>query len=77
MDEHLFRQAKRYAVEKDRPLRWVMEEALRQYITRPQPAQTDASELLKKVPPFKTKPIGDLRRSSIYGDYLDKKLRGR
>lgn len=65
LDEALYREVKRTAVDRDRPMRVLVEEALRAYLGLP--------KLASKVRPpkfgvYRFHVKGDLRRETIYGE---------
>ena len=71
LDEELYRAVKRKAVDRGRPMRVLVEEAIRAYLglTPKRP--------ISKIPKFgvyRTRIIGSLRRADIYDDYLRHKV---
>ncbi|MBI2070838.1 MAG: type II toxin-antitoxin system VapB family antitoxin [Elusimicrobia bacterium] len=74
LDDSLFKQAKRLALEQDKPLRAVVEEALRQYLYKPSHAPAQGDSLMDRFPPFNASLKGGLDRGSIYEEYLEHKV---
>ena len=71
LDDELYRAVKRKAVDRGRPMRLLVEEALRTYLglgAKPKPGT------VPKFGAYKAKVIGSLRREEIYKDYLRKKV---
>ncbi len=72
LNEELYRAVKRKAVDRGRPMRVLVEEALRAYLG------LGAKLKQGRVPQFgvyKMKVIGSLRREDIYADHLSRKVR--
>lgn len=64
LDENLYRQAKRVALERDQTLKELIEEALRTFLRGGKPVRE-----VTKARPFGVypgKPVTDLRRETIY-----------
>ncbi len=71
LDEALYREVKRKAVDRGRPVRALVDEALRAYLG------LDAKPRRDQAPKFgvyKMKVIGSLRREDIYGEHLRRKV---
>lgn len=68
LDEHLYRQAKRVAVEQDKSLKNVLEEALRAFLWGEPPHRRSAHRSRFGVYPGKART--DLRRETLYRDLL-------
>ena len=71
LDEELYRQVKRKAIDRGRPVRALVEEALRAYLglsksSRPAPRP--------KFRVFKASVHGSLRREDIYKEHLHRKF---
>jgi len=72
LDEELYRAVKRTAVDRGRPMRALVEEALRTYLglgAKPKPGS------VPKFGVYKAKVTGSLRREDIYKDYIRNKVR--
>ncbi|MEK6543025.1 MAG: hypothetical protein AABZ44_01125 [Elusimicrobiota bacterium] len=67
----LLKAAKLFALQRDRTLKDVIEEALERYLMRPQLSEkrSDAG-LFEIAPPVKSKITGNLKRSSLYTDRI-------
>jgi hypothetical protein len=72
LDDDLYREVKRTAVDRGRPMRALMEEALSIYLHRA-PGRTKAA--LPKFGVYPARVHGALRREDIYGEYLARKMR--
>ena len=71
LDDDLYRAVKRKAVDRGRPMRVLVEEALRTYLgLRAEPKRGT----VPKFGVYKARITGDLRRGDIYTDYLRKKV---
>ena len=71
LDDALYREVKRKAVDRGRPMRILVEEALRTYLgLRAEPKRGTAP----KFGVYKAKVIGALRREDIYKDYVRRKV---
>ncbi len=68
LEESLFRQAKRVAVEEDKSLKEIIEEALRAFLRGGQQRREPAAGPRFGVYPGK--PLKDLRRETLYRDLL-------
>ena len=71
LDEDVYRAVKRKAVDRGRPMRALIEEALRAYLglgVKPKRGH------VPKFGVYKAKVIGSLRREDIYKDYVRKKF---
>lgn len=68
LDESLYRQAKRVAVEQDKSLKEIIEEALRAFLSGGQQRRGRAGGPRFGVYPGK--PLTDLRRETLYRDLL-------
>ncbi len=68
LDEGLYRQAKRVAVEQDKSLKEIIEEALRTYLRGGQQRRGQAAGPRFGVYPGK--PLTDMRRETLYRDLL-------
>lgn len=75
LDDQVFRQAKRLAVDLDKPLRVVVEEALRKYFLQLSVPEKVKKNPWERLPSWKAKLVGDLRRETIYSSYLDHKVK--
>lgn len=72
LDEELYRAVKRKAVDRGRPMRVLVEEAIRTYLGLGAKPKHGA---LPKFGVYKAKVIGSLRREDIYEDYIRNKVR--
>ena len=71
LDEELYRQVKRKAIDRGRPVRVLVEEALRAYLgLSVKPRQGPAP----KFGVYKMKVIGSLRREDIYEEHIRRKI---
>lgn len=71
LDEALYRQVKHAAVDRGRPMRTLVEEAIRAYLGLPQKSGQG------KPPTFgvyKARVVGSLRRADIYKEHLRHKM---
>lgn len=71
IDENTLKQAKRKALEEDKTLQEIINEALKSYLKSPFTARKVTIQELTAYP-IKIK--GDITRASIYEDYLDRKF---
>ena len=71
LDDELYRQVKRKAVDRGRPMRVLVEEAIRAYLgLGAKPRQSKAP----KFGLYNIKVIGSLRRQDIYEEHLRRKM---
>ena len=71
LDDELYRQVKRKAVDRGRPMRVLVEEAIRAYLglgVKPRQGH------VPKFGVYKMKVIGSLRREDIYEEHLRRKM---
>jgi len=71
LDEELYRQVKRKAVDRGRPMRALVEEAIRTYLgltQKPGPGKRP------KFGVYNARVIGSLRRADIYKEHLRHKM---
>ena len=64
LDDELYREVKRKAIDRGRPMRTLVQEALRMYLSLPTPSRQSRPKF--GVYRFRVK--GDLRRETIYGE---------
>lgn len=71
LDDDLYRAVKRKAVDRGRPMRTLVEEAIRTYLglERPTPRQ------VPKFGVYNARIIGSLRREHIYAEHIRHKMR--
>ena len=67
-DERLYRQAKRVAVEQDKKLKEIFEEALRAFLMGGQQQQGRRQVPGPRFGVYRGKPLMDLRRETLYRD---------
>ncbi len=72
LDDALYRAVKREAVDRGRPMRMLVEEALRRYVGWPG-ERTRITRQRFHV--FQARVLGSLRRADIYGEHLARKYR--
>ncbi|MBI2495264.1 MAG: hypothetical protein HYY90_04725 [Candidatus Omnitrophica bacterium] len=71
LDDELHRQLKRTAVDRRRPMRVLVEEAIRAYLGLPGKTRTNKPP---KFGVYKLGVIGSLRREDIYAEHLRHKI---
>ncbi len=71
LDEELYRQVKRKAVDRGRPMRALVEEAIRTYLGL---TQKSGSGKRPKFGVYNARVIGSLRRADIYAEHLRHKV---
>ena len=71
LDDELYRQVKRKAVDRGRPMRALVEEAIRAYLGL---GMKPAQGRVPKFGVYKMKVIGSLRREDIYEEHLRRKM---
>ena len=73
LDEELYRRMKRTAVDRGRPMRVLVEEALRKYLGLARRTTKESSPSFGVYP---ARVIGSLSRANIYDEYLKRKAGG-
>ena len=71
LDDALYREVKRKAIDRGRPMRLLLEEALRTYLGQPRPARKTSEP---KFGVYQARIIGSLRREDIYAEHLAHKV---
>lgn len=71
LDEELYRAVKRKAIDRGRPMRILVEEALRAYLGKIKPSSEKSRP---KFGVFPSSVRGSLRREDIYKEYLNRKF---
>lgn len=71
LDDELYREVKRKAIDRGRPMRLLMEEALRAYLGKTRSTHKVSGP---KFGVYPAKIVGSLRREDIYADYLARKV---
>ena len=71
LDDALYREIKRKAIDRGRPMRLLVEEALRAYLGQAQPARKASGP---KFGVYQAKIVGSLRRADIYAEHVAHKV---